>query len=723
MVNAKKAFSFLCFFSLLSLYAISANAHDLPVIFSKNLDSSQKAIMERVLTEVSDLLPAKMKTGLPENIELRIEKLSDQTSIPNDVCSAKVEMVDKKKKIVRPFVYGEYNRGKNSLVLNIPVVNELGLGREKSEKINCQHKSLYDQAISTIVHELTHAYDNNNGNLSKNMEFIRRAGFKKGLLKTKSKNIEAMRSVDAYEMVNIAEAFAVNMEYFVMDPEYACRKPAMFDYYLKHFGVDPFPNRNCEMNTTVMMSTPTGYYPTKLDPKRIYRIDYLLAAPGKDLSSGFGHSMFRIVMCAPERFDPITNKTIPATPFGKKCLEDKLFHLVVSYRANVEDATLNYFKGFFGGYPSMLFILNFGDVLDEYNRDELRDIVSYPLNLSDKEKVDFVKKVLEEHWNYRGSYKFVTNNCATESYDLLKGALDRQDLQKEYSVTPKGVLEDLDKLEYVSIKSDTEESFKAKTEQLILAYQLAYGYKVKDSPSKENPKDKKETQKFISESKTDDRLNAFNLFTKNRTQSQDLHSLLSIMKARLVTASSFSVMEQQILRSKTAEYRKKAADMFMNSKDEKVKKILAESSAALKQNFMDLTISGYGVPLTNELISRSDIDNKAEQSKESIASIEAALKEMMPYELQNLNNIQKNISAFNQNSLTLRKSYREKLDLYVRQVLTNLSNEEESRNLLINAQTSNESLLKVRELLDKNIVSDKEILDLKLRKLIEEALN
>ena len=96
---------------------------------------------------------------------------------------------------------------------------------------------------------------------------------------------------------------------------------------------------------------------------------------------------------------------------------------------------------------------------------------------------------------------------------------------------------------------------------------------------------------------------------------------------------------------------------------------------------------------------------------------------MMPYELQNLNNIQKNISAFNQNSLTLRKSYREKLDLYVRQVLTNLSNEEESRNLLINAQTSNESLLKVRELLDKNIVSDKEILDLKLRKLIEEALN
>ncbi|MGZ3809902.1 MAG: DUF7844 domain-containing protein, partial [Bacteriovorax sp.] len=356
-------------------------AHDLPIKIMSRLESSKKISLEKALSEVSELLPQKIKSGLPQNIELKIENLSGHQSIPEDVCSPKLEsdsVKNNKSKNLKPFVYGEYNKKTNSLVLNMAVLNELAIGRLASAKINCQHKSLYDQAIATIVHELTHAYDFNNQNISNTSEFIRRAGFKRGLLKIKSKNIEAMRSADPYELESIAEAYAVNMEYFAMDSEYACRKPSMFEYFKRTLGEDPFPNRNCTLNNSVMMSTATGFYPIKLDVSRVYRVDYLLAAPGIELSSGFGHSMFRIVMCAPERFDPITNRVVPATPFGKKCLDDKLFHLVVSYRANVEDATLNTFKGVLGGYPSMLFILNFGDVLDEYNRDELRDVVSYP---------------------------------------------------------------------------------------------------------------------------------------------------------------------------------------------------------------------------------------------------------------------------------------------------------------------------------------------------------
>ncbi|MDD4976082.1 MAG: DUF4105 domain-containing protein [Bacteriovorax sp.] len=699
------------------IYAQSLMAHDLPIKLSDSLNSSQKVVLMGALDEVSSLLPTKLKAGLPTGIELTIEKLSEHQSIPSDICEAKIEKVDKNKKIVRPFVYGEYNRNKNKLVLNIPVLNELTRGRVASTSINCQHKSLYDQAISTIVHELTHAYDFNNQNISNKSEFIRRAGFKKGLLKVKTKNIEAMRSADPYELVNIAEAFAVNMEYFTMDPEYACRKPSMFDFYKKAFEVDPFPNRNCRLNNMVMMSTSSGYYPMKLDPKRVYRIDYLMASAGKELSAGFGHSMFRIVLCAPDRFDPITNKNIAATPFGPKCLEDRLFHMVVSYRANVEDATLNYLKGMFGGYPSMLFILNFGDVLDEYNRDELRDVVSYPLNLSTVEREDFINKVIEEHWNYRGSYKFFTNNCAVESYDLLKSALDRSQLQGLSSVTPKGVLEDLDQLEFLSLKSGTQESFKAHTEQLILAFRDAYGYKTLEAK-----KDKKELVTFISESSAENRMTIFNKFSKAKIEIMDLHTEMSLMKSRLIKASSFSVMEQQILRSKISDFRKKAADLFQNSKDEKVQKLILESNSVLKQDFTELTLSGYGVPLFDEMVSRHDIDVKVEQSSEKIANLEAALKEMMPQEFALLDAINANIGTFNQKSLAIRKEYREKLGIYIHQVLINLSNEDDGRTLLKNSFNSNESLNKVRDLLDKNLVSDKEILDVKLRKLIEEIL-
>lgn len=690
-------------------------AHDLPVKLATNLDANKQAVLLRVLDEVSALMPAKMKAGMPQGIEIVIEKLSNHKQLPVDICTPKSEK-DKKKQ--NPFVYGQYSRHNNRLTLNLPVLMEFEKGRAASFKIQCQHKSLYDQAIATIIHELTHAYDFNNQNISNKSDFIRRAGFKKGLLRVKTKNVEAMRSADPYELVNIAEAYAVNMEYFTMDPEFACRKPSMFDYFKRTLGADPYPGRNCKLNNTVMMSTAAGYYPMKLDPKRVYRIDYLMASPGKDLSSGFGHSMFRIIMCAPDRFDPITNKAVAATPFGPKCLEDRLFHMVVSYRANVEDATLSYLKGMFGGYPSMLFILNFGDVLDEYNRDELRDVVSYPLSLSQSEKDDFVNKVVEEHWNYRGSYKFFTNNCAVESYDLLKGALDRSQLQKLSSVTPNGVLEDLDKLQFVSLKNNTQESFKARTEQLISAYKEAYGYKV----SNDEKKDKKALIKFVSESSIENRQMIFNKFTKSKIDSMDFHTELSLMKSRLVKASSFSVLEQQILRTKTSEFRKIVADQFMNSKDERIKKLMAEGQSALKQSFTGLSSSGYGVPLNEEMMGVGEIEQKAEQSKEQMAGIEALVKELLPEEIENLETIRSNIATFNQKSLAIRKQYREKLEIYIRQVLTNLSNEDGGRTLLINSLESNESLNKVRELMDKNLVSEKEILDSKLRKQIEQIL-
>ena len=711
----------LSFFLVNLAFGANSYAHDLSLKYSNSVKPADKAVLEATMDEVADLLPPKLKENLPKNIEIRIEKLSDHKVIPDDVCGATAAHADdkpKEKNKRAPFIYGMYKQGGNSLTINTAVIAELAKGKNNSKRINCQHKSLYEQAIATVVHELTHAYDFNSGRISNSMEFIRRAGFKKGLLKIKNKNVQAMRSADAYELVNIAESFAVNMEYFTMDPEFMCRKPSMFDYYKRLLGIDPFPNRNCGVTNTVMLSSQMGYIPTDLDPSRVYRIDYLLASAGKGIMSGFGHTMFRIITCAPERFDPISNRTIPATKFGPKCLDDKLFHLVVSYRANVDDGKLDYWKGLTGGYPSMLFILNFSDVLDEYNRDELRDIMSYPVALTAKEREEFVVRVKEEHWNYRGAYKFINNNCAVESYDLLKAALNRDQLQTKSSYTPNGVLEDLDALNFLSLNDKSMEMFKAKTDQIVLAYNKAYGYRLKSEK-----KDKDAVLTFIDESSPAQRMVRFNQFSKTKIPASDANTEINLLKERLVVASSFSVMEQQIIRSLALKYRKSAADKFMNSKDEKVKQMIKDTGAAFAQSFTDLSRTGYGIPLEGEMVTKEDLDEKVASSAEAMAKAEKFLRDMMPNEFATLELISQNILTYNKESLAVRREFRAKLEVYIDQVIKNLTRDNFTREILVNAADGDkESLKEVRELIGKDLVTEKEILDVKLIKLIKAHL-
>lgn len=692
----------------------TAASLDLAVVIDPKLANPQKALLKAALSEVNELLPLKFREGLPANIEINIAKLSNHEEVPQDVCS-----LDKQATSKDSFIYGKYNRLTNKLTLHSAVLKVLEKGKNHSNKIPCQHKTIYDQVIATIIHELTHAYDYNNNLPSQRIDFLSSAGFKKGLLKSKNKNISPMRSADSYELTNSSEAFAVNMEYFLLDPEFACRKPSMFNFFKNAFNEDPYPNRTCQFNNTVMMSTQMGYLPIKLDMNRVYRIDYLLASPGKDLSAGFGHSMFRIVLCAPERKDPMTNRVIKATPYGPKCLEDKLFHLVVSYRANVEDATLNYFKGIFGGYPSMLFILNFADVLDEYNRDELRDVVSYPLKLSLNEKEQFIQKVIEEHWNYRGSYKFFTNNCAVESFDLLKNAIGDKHLDKYSSLTPKGVLEDFDHLDYLSYKNRSEEIFKGKFDQLVLAFKNAYNLSDSLKPDKE----KKRLLSFISNSKATTRLINYEKANLSYNKNSDMHDELVFIKNDLTKASSFSVLEQQILRTKTSELRKKVADIFLNSKDQKVKSIINENSGSVKNDFLKLSTSGYGVPLVSEITQSNDSIISADMVQRKINAVEELVKEIMPEELKELDLINFNIKKFNKGALDIRKIYRQKMDIYINQVLVNLANNEVKRSLLIDSLISIESLNRVRSLLDEKIISQSEIHDSKLQKLIDGVLN
>lgn len=709
----------ICFLALCLLsFAVKAVAHDLPIEYAKKVTGKEREVLEKTFFEVASLMPAKLKEGMPSKIQISVEKMSQDQVMPGEEICKKYTEEEIKKLPKKHFIYGMYNKLTNTLHLNEAVIAELAQGRSQSKKISCQHGSLYDQSIATIIHELTHAYDFNQKNISASTEFLRHAGFKKGLLRTKTKNLNAPRSADPYELVNSAEAFAVNMEYFTMDAEYACRKPALYSFYKKLLNTEPFPNRACEMGHTVMMSSSQGFLPVKLDLERVYRVDYLMAAPGAEMSSGFGHSMFRIVMCAPERYDFITNKQIPATPYGPKCLDDKLYHLVVSYRANVEDATLNYMKGIFGGYPSMLFILSFADVLDEYNKDELRDVASYPLKLSQEEKADFVAKVIEEHWNYRGSYKFFTNNCAVESEDLLKSSLGRSQLSQKSSLTPNGVLEDLDKIQLAETKGSLVENYKTKTGQLVSAYKVAYGFKSLDAK-----KDKDAVLKFIKGSNAKQRQEIFQKSQNQKMANVDLHSQVSILKDNLVRTSSFSVLEQQILRTIGVQFKKKAAELFLNSKDPGIQERMKQKSTEVRVDFKDLSKTGYGVPLQEELITNEDLSSKMQSGKEVGSEFEKMAREMMAEDFTRLEEISANITMFNEAAINIRKEYRTMLEVYIHQVIHNLTLDDTSKALLLSIQNGETSRIKeLRELLDPNLVNEREILDGKLVKFVAEEL-
>lgn len=251
-----------------------------------------------------------------------------------------------------------------------------------------------------------------------------------------------LRSLDSYELRSPAEMFAVNMEAFLTDSEFQCRKPTMNRLLVTHFQYRPFPVADCSESLKIV--NPQFNSASKalvgIDKKRLYQVHYLLASRGDGLSAKFGHSMFRLVMCAPQR------KVV-----GPDCLKDIQYHIVLSFRAFVNTPEISNLAGIGGDYPSRLFFIPFAQVIEEYNKTELRDLQSYPLNLTRDEVERFLERSIETHWSYNGQYYFFSNNCAVESMNLLRSATLRPELMNESAQTPYGMR---DVLNYVKMLDD-----------------------------------------------------------------------------------------------------------------------------------------------------------------------------------------------------------------------------------------------------------------------------
>jgi len=358
----------------------------------------------------------------------------------------------------------------SELDLNQNLLASLTDGSAATQKTNRPHGTVRREMLATVLHELTHIYDrarlwpkdermliqrcsrqnNITGliglpdqcrgqndrrfTLSDDPRLLDLAGWPQYVGRRGEReqhNHQVVRSPDIYETTSPLEFVAVNMEYFLLDPSYACRRPALFRYYKDHFGWAP-PEQDTCASTYPFLNAGNDFAKTPLgqiDPERVYEIDYLLAEANQNLVSRWGHSMLRLVICAPGR------------PRGPDCRLDLDRHLVLSYRAFVGDVQLSSWDGLVGKYPSRLFVLPLAQVIDEYTKTELRGLASVPLKLSRQEINDTVEHAAQMHWSYDGNYFFISNNCAVESLKLLRSGSANPQLTGLDNITPNGLLE------------------------------------------------------------------------------------------------------------------------------------------------------------------------------------------------------------------------------------------------------------------------------------------
>ena len=291
-------------------------------------------------------------------------------------------------------------------------------------------------AIAAVIHELAHFYDRTpQGGMSRDPRLLDLAGWQVSPMKLglrTTHNAFRDRSPDRYELDSSVEFVAVNLEYYLLDPAYACRRPALYHYFAERFG-SAQPQADCAPDFVYMQVGSDAALPPvlQLDPGRVYAVDYLFAEGNDRPLSRWGHSMLRLVICAPGRAP------------GPDCRLDLPYHQVLSFRAFVDDVQISSWRGLTGTYPSRLFVLPLEQVIEEYTKIELRGLESIPLNLDPAEIAGLLERAARLHWSYDGRYYFLSNNCAVETFKLLHDGVPRLAGEDLSSITPTGLLKHL----------------------------------------------------------------------------------------------------------------------------------------------------------------------------------------------------------------------------------------------------------------------------------------
>ena len=432
---------------LLALFGSAASQAELRLtLIDDELSRAERQASQALLDEAMHALPPRFKQHLDRSVKLRWRELPTE-------------------------VYGRAGRF-SGIELNARLLPALADGSAASKRTKRPHGTVRRELLATVLHELAHLYDRaqlwapaqkillqrcrqrlaslgpvglpdscrghtaRRFTLSDDPQLLDLAGWPQQVGRRgqrEAHNRQVARSPDVYELSSPLEFLAVNMEYFLLDPAYTCRRPSLARYLRAHFAWTPPDQQPCAEGYAYLNAgrdfarQPLG----TLDPARVYRIDYLLAEANDAWASRWGHSMLRLVICAPGR------------PLGEDCRLDLDQHLVLSYRAFVGDVQLSSWDGLTGAYPSRLFVLPLAQVIDEYTKVELRSLASVPLKLNREQLERLVSRAAEQHWSYDGNYYFISNNCAVETLKLLRSGSQHPGLHALDSIMPNGLLDSL----------------------------------------------------------------------------------------------------------------------------------------------------------------------------------------------------------------------------------------------------------------------------------------
>lgn len=347
------------------------------------------------------------------------------------------------------------------------------------------------------------------------------------------------------------------------------------------------------------------------------------------MMSRWGHAMLRVIMCAPER-----------TEVGPECLKDLAHHVVISFRANVEGHAINNWDGLIGKYPSQLLIVSLSEVVEEYTRKELRNLISLPIKLSRAEMERLIARAAGQFWTYSGKYYFLSNNCASETDQLIKGVLpEYHRYQTMNALSPIGVYENLEDsrlMDTTPIK-DRESAilagfyFPSQRESLENAYQLAM------SGGQRQYED------------LDDYLNS----STAQARREDFDRISSHPKA----SAAFYLLEKAVQRRSDAALQSRAIKLILEyEKDGKIDGVnqeilnLLARITEIRNQLQPWNLVGksssYGIPLASELIADNQYAERLKIFADTLTNLRKMIDGMFPDETAESKRSQENLRYF-----------------------------------------------------------------------------
>ncbi len=625
--------SFIRIFILINIiFAVSSDisfaaSFNLELKNRQNLSVEQQVAAQKLFDEVSILLPDKFKLKVNRTIYVNFKMMGANF---REVLSCH----SSDRHIVGMVADSWLHKNPNQIYLHQTLL-DIYSDKKSLDMNSCKHKNAHDFVLAALLHELAHVYDYSgsfsgveakdiqncltaDSKTSDNQDFTQsfldcnHALNAKGIVSDsslyrnsvgwsgrKSGNDFAPRSPDAYEYKNIHEHFAVNFEYYVLDREQACRRPVLYGLFSKIFEQKYL--QDCKFNNKIFL-TKSGDL-VEIDPKRIAGIDFLFANKGDTLLSRWGHAMFRLIVCAPSRLQ-----------VDQSCRQDEKYHLIISFGPSVPTYNTKYSSLVFGGYASRISILNFQSTVAEYAGDEFRSVISLPLQLTKQQQDQFLLSVLENYYNYAGTYFLLTNNCAIEAFRLLRTVVDVPQNQANISL-PSGMFNILKQLGLI----DTE-----LLSDKLMAQKLKYYYPAKTELLYKALgnigyfPDQKSLQNYFLQTAQ------FRISRLNKDE----------LKNPTVLAS-FILLETWISRV----YEDRLIEKIVNFAASKYKTEYKRASIWIPSD-----MPTYGIPQENEMKSEQQSKQETDKAYAEIQKLFRQTELQFPIESQNLDEIKNNIS-------------------------------------------------------------------------------